>query len=150
MRASPPSGTAAPTSTRASVDLPEALCPITPSASPGATSKETPSSTGARPRAPAATLTSRSETRPAISGRAVGRAGAARRSAFVRARCARIARSITGHCPIAWSSGASARPATIEIAMIIPALISPRIASTAPTVSRIDCSIMRSVREAVA
>ena len=114
-----------PVSTRASVDLPEAETPMTPSASPGCSRKSSIRRlafccSGGK------TVIWLTSTSARGRGSAVGVAcsGVPSSSVFRLAQPWR-ARSTSGQPPIACSTGASARPSRIEPAIIAPAVISP-------------------------
>ena len=114
-----------PVMARASVDLPEAETPITPSAWPGSSVRSRPRRLGLL--CSGGTMVSAcTSSRPRGRGRAVGSScSGVVSSSFCRFAQPCRARSTSGQPPIACSTGASARPIRIEPAIIAPALISP-------------------------
>ena len=132
--------------TRASVDLPEPLRPMMPSASPGASETVMFWRTGGSPGRPA-TVTPRTSRRASGVGSGVGATGAgfSARSVSSAVRAVR-ARWRTGHWEMAVSMGASARPRRIEAAIMAPPVISPRRTSHAPAARSADWRKKRKAR----
>ncbi len=120
----PLDGAARPTSRRANVDLPAPDGPITPSISPGASANERDLNSGSR--APGAAQLARStESAPVGRGNGIAAGRASAPPAAIASRTRRYASAASmswRQTPTACSTGASARPNMIEVAIIAPAV----------------------------
>ena len=134
----PATGCQTPANAFASVDFPDAEGPAIPIPLPGSSTNDTPRTAGTSdPGAPTTRFEASISARGAGSGVRTGSSGVVLRSTASERR-ASSARWRIGHCPTAWSIGASARPSRIDDAMMIPGVTSARIASQASRPSIID------------
>src|SRR5262249_44501326 len=145
-RTYPREGRHTPTSARASVDLPEALGPMIPSALPAFTANATPCTAGfSDPGGVTLIVSTISACDGAGNCNFETSGGNTRNNADNRDQLCR-ATTKPFQLTIHMSTGARARPVRIELAMMIPAVASPRITRYAPMARTADCSIILSTR----